>query len=147
MKWKEKTLIALTALSFNTSDGAHEMWTLLNRLRRQNFITIHDAVVVSWPDFKEKPITHRLHRMAGAGKPFSTPLEMGFDDEFVRQVRSEVTKGASALFILTCNTVMKQVMCSVIAQEIHGLNAPNFSPNFSAEMQSKFQDNLAVGGC
>jgi len=120
-------LIALTALSFNTPDGAHEMWTLLNRLRRQRLITIHDVVAVSWPDFKEKPITHRLHRVARAGKLASVPAEMGFDDKFVRQVQGEVMKGASALFTLTGSAVIEQLMRSVTGQEIHGLNATNFS--------------------
>ena len=92
-------------------------------------ITLEDAAVVRWPAGTEKPKTHQLHSTgsgagwgafwgflfgliffvpflgaaigAGMGGPAGSLADVGIDDDFIRQVREQVTPGTSALFALT----------------------------------------------
>jgi len=131
-------LAILTALKFNKPDGAHQMWTLLNQLRRQHQIAIHDAAIVSWPNFKEKPRTHRLRHLAGAGERICASTELGFDDEFVRQVRNQVIEGASALILLTGSALIKQVAHPLKGSEMGGLAGFTFPIEEESEIQALF---------
>jgi uncharacterized membrane protein len=51
--------------------------------------------------------------MAGVAESNDAAITTGFDDEFVRQAKSAITEGTSALFLLTCGEVMSQVKRSI----------------------------------
>jgi uncharacterized membrane protein len=159
-------MTTLTALKFNTPDGAQRMSGLLQELQRQQLITVHDAAVVSWPPGKKKPKTQQLQNMAGMGAlngafwgmlfgllffiPFlglavgagmgalmGAFADVGIDDKFIKQVQSQVTEGTSALFLLTSGAVMDRVMEAVKKQ---GLQPELIASNLTSEQEAKLQD-------
>jgi uncharacterized membrane protein len=120
----------LTVWKFHSADGAEQAVEKLGQLQRQELIKVHDAAVVEWPEGKKKPRTRQLHSLAGAGAMggafwgflfgllFFVPLlgmavgaatgalsgalaDVGIDDSFIDEVRSKVTPGSSALFVMT----------------------------------------------
>lgn len=156
-------MTTLTALKFNTPEGAQQMSGLLQELQRQQLITVHDAATVSWPQGKKKPKTQQLHNMAGIGALdgafwgmlfgllFFVPFlglavgagigaltgafaDVGIDDKFIKQVQSQVTEGTSALFLLTSGAVMDRVMEAVKAK---GLQPQLIASNLSADQEEK----------
>ena len=57
----------LSVWRFDTPDGADNAVTTLERLSRQQLISVHDAATVSWQDGAKKPKTRQLRNLAGAG--------------------------------------------------------------------------------
>ena len=123
-------MATLTALKFDTADGAEKSLALIKSLTRQHLITLHDAAIVTWPSGKKKPKTQQLTSMAGVGAMqgafwgmlfgliFFVPFlglavgaamgalagsfaDIGIDDNFFKSIRDQVTEGTSALFLLT----------------------------------------------
>ena len=121
---------ALTVWKFNTPTGAGEALAKLESLQKQQLVEIQDAAVVEWKQGKKKPKTRQAASLAGAGALggafwgmlfgllFFVPFfgmamgaamgalaghfsDYGIDDDFIKSVRSEVTEGTSALFLLT----------------------------------------------
>ena len=128
----------LTVVKFPSAEGARSVLNTLEDLQKQQLITIHDAAIVQWPADKKKPRTEQLHSMAGAGALsgafwgmlfgllFFIPLlgaaigaamgglsgslvDVGIDDNFIKQVRDQVTPGTSALFVLSSDAVTDRV--------------------------------------
>ena len=121
-------MATLSVLKFNDLAGADRVLIALEGLQERQMITLEDAVV-RWPAGDKKPKTHQLHSTAtGAGwgafwgflfgliffVPFlgaaigagmggltGSLADVGIDDDFIRQVREQVTPGTSALFALT----------------------------------------------
>src|SRR3954469_16574976 len=123
-------MATMTALKFNTPGGAEQMETLLQQLQKQELIRVLDAATVTWETGKKKPKTRQLHNLAGAGAldgafwgmlfgllffvPFfgmaigagmgaiaGAFVDVGIDDNFIKQARQQITPGTSALFLLT----------------------------------------------
>ena len=123
-------MATLTALKFNTVDGAGKALTTLESLSKQQLIEVEDAAIVYWEVGKSKPKTHQTHNMTGAGAGwgafwgflfgliFFVPLlgaaigagfgalfgsmaDVGIDDDFIKSLRDRVAEGTSALFLLT----------------------------------------------
>lgn len=141
-------MATLTAFKFDSPDGAEKMSDLLQDLQRMQYIAINDGAIVSWPQGKRKPKTRQLHHLAGIGALdgafwgllfgllFLVPLfgmavgagvgaitgaftDVGIDDKFIKEVRSQVTEGTSALFLLTSDVVMDRVLDAVHQQGLH----------------------------
>jgi uncharacterized membrane protein len=135
----------LTVWRFNTPDGAEKAVNTLERLSKQQLITVHDAATVSWPADAKKPKTRQLHNLAGAGALggafwgmlfgllFLVPLlgaaigaaagalvgtlsDVGIDDEFIKRTRDQITPGTSALFVLTSDAVRDKVQDAFAGQ-------------------------------
>lgn len=150
-------MATLTALKFPTADGARDVLNTLESLQQQQLITIHDAAIVRWPADKQKPKTEQLHSMAGAGAMsgafwgmlfgllFFVPLlgaavgaamgglsgslvDVGIDDEFIKQVRDQVKPSTSALFLLTSDAVTDRV-----ADALRGTDMELITTNLSKE--------------
>jgi uncharacterized membrane protein len=167
---RKTTMTTLTALKFDTPDGADRMSGLLQELQRQQLITIHDAAVVTWPAGKKQPKTRQLHNMAGVGALqgafwgmlfgllFFVPFlglavgagmgalmgafaDVGIDDKFIKQVQTKVTPGTSALFLLTSGAVMDRVMEAVRKQ---GLQPELIASNLSVEQEGKLREVFAA---
>jgi len=129
----------LTVWKFDSPQGAENMHRVLNHLQNEGLVVIHDAAWVEWELGKRKPTTHQRRSSTGAdaaaggmwglvlGLIFFVPLlgvtvgaalgalagsltDVGIDDDFIRTVRSEVTPGTSALFLLTSGAVRDKLM-------------------------------------
>ena len=160
-------MATLTAVKFPNTDGARAVLDTLSDLQKQQLITIHDAAIVQWPSDRHKPKTEQLHNMAGAGALsgafwgmlfgllFFVPLlgaavgaamgglagsmtDVGIDDDFVKQIRDQVTPGTSALFLLTSNAVTDRVADALRGTEMH-LIATNLSKEDEDKLRHAFE--------
>ncbi len=53
-------MATITALKFETPDGAEQALMTIKDLARQHLIKLIDAAVVTWPTGKKKPKTRQL---------------------------------------------------------------------------------------
>lgn len=133
---------SLVVLEFPTSDGAANMLNRLEVLQKQQLITVVDGAIVTWPAGAKKPKTEQLRNMTGVGALggafwgmlfgllFFVPFfglavgaamgalaghfaHYGIDDDFINNVRSKITPGTSALFLLTSGAVIDRVAAAV----------------------------------
>jgi uncharacterized membrane protein len=147
-------MTTLTVLKFETADGAEKVLHVIQDLGKQNLINLHDAAIVTWPEGKKKPKTQQLTDLTGVGALsgafwgmlfgviFFVPIfglvvgaamgalsgsmaDIGISDDFIRSVRSKVTEGTSALFLMTSDAVqdkvfeaMKQFKFEIIASNL-----------------------------
>jgi uncharacterized membrane protein len=124
----------LSVWKFETPSGADQAEQALIALQKQELIQVHDAATLSWEPGKSKPKTRQAHNLAAAGALggtfwgmlfgllFVVPLlgaaigaaagalggalsDVGIDDDFIDSVRSTVTPGTSALFLLSSGAV------------------------------------------
>jgi uncharacterized membrane protein len=159
-------MATLTALKFDTPDGAAQMEALLLDLQKQQLILVEDAAVVSWPPGKKKPQTRQLHNMAGVGAlggafwgmlfgllffiPFlglaigagmgalmGSMADVGIDDKFINEARSKITEGTSALFLLTSSAIQDKVAEAIKAR---GLKFELIASNLSHEQEAKLRE-------
>lgn len=131
-------MTTLTVWKFDSPDAAEQAESTLLSLQKQGLITVDDAAVVSWPEGHHKPRTKQLTSLVGVGALSGTfwgmlfgllflmPLlgaavgaaagalggrltDIGIDDDFIDQVKQEVTPGTSALFLLSRDAVTDRV--------------------------------------
>ncbi len=160
-------MATLTAIEFPTAEGADRALTTLQQLQKQGLIQVHDAAVVTWPEGQKQPKTRQAHNLAGAGAlggmfwgmlfgliffvPFlgaaigaaigamtGALTDVGIDDKFIAQVRSQVKPGTSALFALTSDAVMDKVM-----DAFKGQQAEIISTNLSKEQEANLREAFA----
>lgn len=148
-------MATLTVLKFPTAEGADKMISTLSDLQKQELIKIQDAAIVSWTQGKKKPKTRQLYDLAGLGALdgafwgllfgliFWVPIlgmaigaamgalsgsftDIGINDDFIKDIRSKVTQGTSALFLLTTDAVVDRVAEAVkdVDFEIVATNLP-----------------------
>ncbi|MFC9258129.1 DUF1269 domain-containing protein [Amycolatopsis thailandensis] len=154
---------SLTVWAFPTADGAENALGLLERLQKQQLISIADAAYVTWPEDRKKPKTKDLGSMTGAGALgggfwgllfgliFLVPLlgmavgaaigaltgslsHVGIDDDFVATVRARVTPGTSALFVMADGAVMDRV-----AEPFKETGATLLTTNLSDEEEARLR--------
>jgi len=154
----------LTVWRFPDAGGAEEALHILETLQKQELIVVHDGAVLTWAEGDTKPKTKQLHSMTGAGAMggafwgfllgliFLVPLlglavgaaggalagsltDVGIDDDFIRQVREQVTPGTSALFVLTSDAVQDKV-----AAAFEGRQMELVSTNLTAEQDAKLRE-------
>lgn len=159
-------MAALTAFKFDTPEGANQLLNLLGDLQRQHLLKVQDGAIVSWPQGKKGPKTRQLANLAGAGALsgafwgmlfgllFFVPFfgmaigaamgalsgafaDYGIDDNFIKQVRSEVTEGTSALFLLTSDVVLDRVVDAVREQ---GLQPKLIASNLSKDQEDRLHE-------
>lgn len=167
-------MATLTVWKFDTPGGAEEAERMLERLAKQELITVLDAAVVSWPQDKKSPKTRQMHSMTGAGALggafwgllfgllFFVPIlgmavgaafgamggaltDVGIDDDFIASVRSRIQPGTSALFVLSSDAVIDKVR-----QEFSGMHPELIHSNLTADQEQKlrevFGEHAAVVG-
>jgi uncharacterized membrane protein len=161
-------MATLTVLKFPTADGADKMLGTIQSLQKQQLITIHDAAIVTWPAGKKKPKTRQLQSLTGSGALmgafwgmlfgllFFVPIlglavgagmgalmgsfaDIGIDDNFIRQVRSQVTEGTSALFLMTSGAVADRVREALKGQEFE-IIATNLSTEQEEKLRAAFSE-------
>jgi uncharacterized membrane protein len=131
-------MATLTAFRFDTVDGADNALGVVPMLQEQQLITVLDAALVSWPKGKNRPSTRQVILPSGTqlldgtfwgmlfGLIFFVPVldagrraetdrltsalsDVGIDDNFIYQVRSKLTEGTSALFVLSRDAVIDRI--------------------------------------
>lgn len=160
-------MTTLTVLKFETVDGAEKALHVVEDLRKRQLINLHDAAIVSWPHGKKKPKTKQLTSMTGAGALtgafwgmlfgliFFIPIfglvvgaamgalsgsmvDVGISEDFIRSVRSKVTEGTSALFLMTSDAVQDKV-----AEAARGMKFELIASNLSKEEEDKLRATFA----
>jgi uncharacterized membrane protein len=159
-------MATFTVWQFDSAEGAEAALTVLERLQKERLLKVKDAAVVSWPDGAKKPQTKQLHSLVGAGALgggfwgflfgliFFVPLlglaigaatgalagslgDVGIDDAFIKDVRTKVTPGTSALFLLTSDAVVDKV-----AEELESTrgHATLIHTNLTNEQEAKLRE-------
>ncbi|HOW15027.1 DUF1269 domain-containing protein [Methanosarcina sp.] len=160
-------MATLTVLKFETSDGAEKALEVVKDLSKQHLINLHDAAIVTWPEGKKKPKTKQLYDLAGTGALsgafwgmlfgliFFVPIlgmvvgatmgaltgsmaDIGINDDFIRSVRSKVTEGTSALFLMTSDAVKDRV-----AEAAKGAKFELIASNLSKEEEDRLRAAFA----
>lgn len=162
-------MATLTVLKFPSPQGADQMLSKLDELQKQELIKILDAATVTWPEGKKKPKTRQLYNLAGIGAlggafwgmlfgliffiPFLGAAmgaaigamsgafsDVGINDDFIKEVRSKVTPGTSALFLLSANAVVDKVSEALKGQEFELI-----ASNLSSEQEAKLREYFGEG--
>ncbi|WP_197082044.1 DUF1269 domain-containing protein [Methanosarcina siciliae] len=160
-------IATLTVLKFDTPGGAEHALQVIEDLSKQQLITLQDAAIVSWPMGKKKPKTKQLTSMTGVGALsgafwgmlfgliFLVPIfgmvvgaaigalsasfaDVGISDDFIKSVRSKVTEGTSALFLLTSDAVQDKVV-----EATRGMKFELIASNLSQEEEDKLREVFA----
>jgi len=140
---------------------------VIEDLNKRQLITLHDAAIVTWPEGKKKPKTKQLADMTGAGAlsgafwgmlfgliflvPFlgmafgaamgamaGSMADVGISNDFIRSVRSKVTEGTSALFLMSSNAVMDKVV-----EAMKDFKFELIASNLSKEQEEKLREAFA----
>jgi uncharacterized membrane protein len=161
-------MATLTVLKFPTAEGAANAVGLVQDLHKQRLIKLHDAAIVSWPVGKKRPRTRHVADQVSAGALggmfwgllfgmiFLVPFlgmavgaafgalggafrDYGIDEAFIKRVRSQVTEGTSALFLLTSDAVKDRVVevMSHVQFEI-------IATNLSFEQEQKLREAFGL---
>ncbi|HEY1306204.1 MAG TPA: DUF1269 domain-containing protein [Vicinamibacterales bacterium] len=161
-------MATVSVLTFPAADGAQRALDRVQTLRDRNLITLHDAAIVSWPAGQQSPSTKQLVNLVGRtaatgmfwgmlfGFIFFTPLfgialgaavgaiggafrDYGIDDSFIRAIRTKVTEGTSALFLMTSDAVIDRV-----AEGMKGLTFDIIATNLSNDQERKLRDAFGL---
>jgi len=154
---------ALVVLKFPTADGAQNMLARVESLQKQQLITVNDGAIITWPAGASKPKTKQLTSMTGVGALggafwgllfgllFFVPFfglavgaamgalaghfaHYGIDEDFINSVRSKVTPGTSALFLLTSGAVVDKV-----AESVKDIQFEIIQTNLSKEQEAQLK--------
>jgi uncharacterized membrane protein len=161
-------MATLTVWKFDDANGAERAVEKLQQLQKQGLIQVHDAAMVSWPEDKKKPRTRHLDDLTGAGALggafwgllfgliFFVPViglavgaatgaiagslsNVGIDKDFIESVRTRVTPGTSALFVLTSDAVMDRVRDAFEGEKPELLQT-NLSEDEEARLREAFAE-------
>lgn len=161
-------MATLAVLKFNTPQGAEETLRVIDNLGKQELVTLQDAAIVTWPEGKKKPKTKQLNNLGGLGAMngafwgflfgliFFIPIlgmavgaamgaltgkftDIGISDDFIKQIRAQVTEGTSALFLMIAHSTPDKFLEGLKA-------APKFeiiSTNLTAEQEAQLKAAFA----
>ncbi len=158
----------LTVWKFHDPDGAEHALETLKGLAKEHLIDVYDGATLSWEPGAKKPKTKQMHSTSAAGALggsfwgflfgliFFIPLvglavgaavgaiggaltNVGIDDEFIAKVRSEITPGTSALFVLTANAVQDKVRAAFTGQHAE-LISSNLTEEQDKALRAAFSD-------
>lgn len=161
-------MATMTVLKFHTPDGAANALGVIQDLQQQQLIKVHDACIVSWPAGSKGPKTKQLVNLVGIGAMngmfwgmllgliFVTPLfglalgaafgamggafqDYGISDDFINQVRTKVTEGTSALFLMTSDAVIDRVVDAMKAGKPE-IIATNLSMDQERKLRDAFEE-------
>jgi uncharacterized membrane protein len=158
---------SLVVLKFDTPEGADKGLELAQSLQKQQLLQLVDVATVSWPVGKKKPKTRHAGDLtcAGAcdgafwgflfGLIFFVPFlgaalgaamgalsghfsDYGIGKEFIEQVRSKVTEGSSALFLLLGQVTADRVIEAFKAAPKFEIIASNLSNEQEEKLKAAF---------
>jgi uncharacterized membrane protein len=157
----------LVVLKFGTPDGAEQGLELAARLQKEHLLEVLDAATVTWPNGKKKPKTRHATDLtcAGAwygafwgmlfGLIFFVPFlgaavgaafgalsghfaDYGIGKDFIEQVRSKVTEGSSALFLLVGQVTTDRVIEAFKTAPPFEIIASNLSKEQEEKLKAAF---------
>jgi uncharacterized membrane protein len=157
----------LTVWKFNSADGADRALSKLENLQKQQLVQVLDAAIVSWPEGRKRPKTYQARSTVGAGALggafwgmlfgliFFLPIlgavigatagaisgkftDYGINDDFIKELRSKVTEGTSALFLLTGQVTIDKVEAAFAPEERGELVQSNLSTEQEARLREDF---------
>ena len=158
---------SLVVLKFNTPDGADKGMELALGLQKQQLLELLDAATVTWPEGKKSPKTRHLGDLTCAGAcdgafwgflfgliffvPFFGAVvgaamgalgghfaDYGIGKDFIEQVRSKVTEGSSALFLLLGQVTADRVVEAFKSAPKFEIIASNLSMEQEAKLKAAF---------
>src|SRR4051812_37681129 len=123
-------MTAFTVWKFDSPDGAEHAAKVIKQAEAEKLLKLHDHAVVSWPEGASRPDTHHGHddqwhgsawgafwgvllgalffvpvlgaaAGAGAGALAKSMQGVGIDKQQLDTIRTQVTEGTSALFLVT----------------------------------------------
>lgn len=131
-------MATLTVVKFDDPSGAERVMFALQEMHGRRLINLEDAAVVSWPEGKKRPLMPQqgvgqmslggafwgflfgliffapfLGAAIGAGTSallWNSLADEGIDEEFIKRVSEKVTEGTSALFALTSEAKLDEVI-------------------------------------
>lgn len=106
-------MATLTVWKFDSETGADDAVRTLENLQKQELIMVHDA-------------------LGGA------LTDVGIDDDFIKQIRDQVTPGTSALFVMTSGAVLDKVQDAFAGQRPQLI-----STNLSQEQEDALRTTFA----
>ena len=159
-------MATLSVLKFNDAYAADQALEILQRLQ-QHLIQVLDTAVVTWPLDSTAPKTRQAVNTASVGVLsggfwgflfgliFFVPLlgmalgavaggltgaltDVGIDDNFIEQTRSKVTRGTSALFLLSEHAVADRVV-----PELRQLYPELVTTNLPTEQEARLRELFA----
>jgi uncharacterized membrane protein len=157
----------LFVLAFETETGASEMLDTIERLQKQELITLEDAAVVVRPK-DGKPKVKQAQSLVGAGALggafwgmligllFFAPwlglivgtaggaiggklTDVGIDDKFIKEVGDTIEPGHSALFLLVIEATRDKVL-----PELAKYNATVLQTSLSEEDDAKLRETFSA---
>lgn len=161
-------MATLTAWKFERADGASLAMRTLRELNEEGLINVQEAAIVEWPVGQRRPKTRQLGDMTGEyalggmfwgflfGILFFMPAigagvgaaagairgkleDVGVDDDFVKNVKEQVTEGTSALFLMTSGAVADR-----IRQRFVGTQLELIESNLSEEDEAALRERLGL---
>ena len=164
-----QSMTNLTVWKFPTVDGAQNVINKLVELEKQHLIEIVDAAIVTWEYGKKKPKTRQalnlsaISALDGAfwgmlfGLLFFVPIfgmavgalsgalagqfaDYGINDDFIKDVRSQVTEGTSALFLMSEKATVDKVLEAFSGGEMELIQS-NLSNEQEAQLKEHFGTN------
>jgi uncharacterized membrane protein len=158
---------AVTVLKFAEANGALKALSEIQSLQKDHLIKVHDAAIVTWPVGTKSPKTRQLVDLVAIGAMsgmfwgmllgiiFLTPLfgmaigagfgalggafrDYGIDDDFIKRVRTSVTEGTSALFLMTSDAVIDRV-----SERLKNFKFEIIATNLSQEQEEKLRELFA----
>jgi uncharacterized membrane protein len=158
---------SLVVLKFETPDGAEKGLELALSLQKKQLLQLLDAATVIWPPGKKKPKTRHAGDMTCAGAcdgafwgflfgliffvPFFGAVvgaamgalgghlaDYGIGKDFIEQVRSKVTEGSSALFLLLGQVTADRVVEAFKSAPRFEIIASNLSMEQEAKLKAAF---------
>jgi uncharacterized membrane protein len=163
-------MATLTAFRFDTAGGADNALPVVSILQAQQLVTVLDAALVSWPKGKNRPITRQVLLSVGkplldgtfwgmlfglifflpvldvGAGPWSDQLassfaDVGIDESFIYQVRSNVTEVSSALFVLS-----EDVSADIITEASEGRKPHSFATSLASNKEIKLRHLFGPAG-
>jgi uncharacterized membrane protein len=160
-------MATLTVWKFNSAEGADQALKKLGDLQKQQLIQVLDAAIVSWPQGRKRPKTYQAMDLVGTGMLggafwgmlfgflFFMPFlgmamgaavgaisghfsDYGIDDSFIDNVKSKVTEGTSALFLMTGQVTWDKVEAAFTPEERGELIQSNLSKEQEAKLRADF---------
>jgi len=157
----------LTVWRFSTWNGANQAIGTLESLAKQELIKVHDAAAVSWQPEARRPKTRQLRNLTGTGALggmfwgmlfgmiFLMPIagaaigaasgaiagsltDIGIDDKLIKAMRTQITPGTSALFLLSSDAVQDKIKETFKAT---GLRMPQLiQSNLTTEQEAALRE-------
>ncbi len=138
-------MATLTVWKLDSADGAGDASKTLKRLQEQQLLQLHDAAAVSWPADAKKPAIIVLDELVAAsgfggafwgllfallffvpllgmaiatgfGEVIASIPDIGVDEKVIKELHNKITRGTSALFMLSASAVTDEVLAEMKAQ-------------------------------